>query len=297
MEAPVAPRYISPMTCVRHLISVACVALVLAGPAVAAAPAVGANLQAAPVSSAQIGADYRLIPGDQISIEVFGNNDLATKVNVAEDGTVHIPLAGAVAVGGLSPAEAARSIENALKAGQFLVNPQVTVIVVQSSSSRVSVLGEVAAPGRYPIEPNSTVFDLIALAGGITAKGSDVIYIIRKDASGVPQRFPVNFHRIVASNGASSAATVALQSGDSIEVPKATFFATGQVAQPGEYRIEGDMMLFEALARAGGVTPLGSASRVEVRRRGPDNKVTTVKVDKHLRIEPGDVIIVKERIF
>jgi polysaccharide biosynthesis/export protein len=296
MKAPVATRYIAQMTCVQRLISVACVAVVLAVPA-AAAEAVGANLQIAPAPSAQIGADYRLMPGDQISIQVFGNDDLATKVNVAEDGTAHMPLAGAVAVGGLSPTEAARSIENALKAGHFLVNPQVTVIVVQSSSSRVSVLGEVAMPGRYPIEPNSTVFDLIALAGGITAKGSEIIYLIRKDAAGVPQRLPVDLHRIVASKDASLAATMALRSGDSIEVPKATFFITGQVAQPGEYRIEGDMMLFEAIARAGGVTPLGSNSRVEVRRRGPNDQIVEVKINKNLRIEPGDVIRVKERLF
>jgi polysaccharide export outer membrane protein len=293
MEAPLARRYTAPMMCIQRLLFASCVLLVFAG------SAAGATLQGQGVRapSEQIGADYRLMPGDQISIEVFGNDDLATTVNVGRDGTARMPLAGSVPVSGLSPSDAARSIEKALTDGQFLLNPQVTVNVIQSSSLLVSVLGEVAKPGRYPIEPNSTVLDVIALAGGINEKGSNEIYIIHKNASGVPQREPVDLLRMVDSEGANSPATLVIQSGDSIEVPKATFFITGQVTRPGEYRVDRDMILFEALARAGGVTPMGSASRVEVQRRGPNDEIIKVKVDKTLRIKSGDVILVKERLF
>ena len=293
MEAPLARRYTVAMMCIQRLLFASCVLLVLAG------SAAGATLQGlgARPPSEQIGVNYQLMPGDQISIEVFGNDDLATTVTVGRDGTARIPLAGSVPLSGLSPSDAARSIEKALTDGQFLLNPQVTVNVVQSSGLRVSVLGEVARPGRYPIEPNSTVLDVIALAGGITEKGSNDIYIIRKNASGVPQREPVDLLRMVDSEGANSSATFVIQSGDSIEVPKATFFITGQVTRPGEYRVDHDMILFEALARAGGVTPMGSVSRVEVQRRGPNDEIIKVKVDKSLRIKPGDVIVVKERLF
>lgn len=291
MEAPGFQRYIDVMRFVQRLITAACAALVLAGNAVAAEPSAVVMAPGALPPLQPIG------PGDQLKIEVFGNPDLATTTNVTDDGSVRMPLAGAVSIGGQSPAEAARRIEAALKTGQFLVSPQVTVTVLQSLSQRVSVLGEVASPGRYPIDSNSTVVDLIALAGGITAKGSDVIYILRADSTGVLQRLPVDMRRIVASQDASTAAIQTLRGGDSIIVPKGTFFITGQVASPGEYRIEGDMILFEAIARAGGVTPLGSASRVEVRRRGPDDKVVEVKSSKNMRILPGDVIKVKERLF
>lgn len=279
------------MTRFGRLICNAGAVLLLTGCAVFAAEAVGAAPTAVPPPMLLVG------PGDQIRIDVFGNPDLTTIVNVADDGSIHMPLAGAVTVGGESPAEAARRIETALKAGQFLVNPQVTVTVVQSLSQRVSVLGEVTNPGRYAIESNSTVFDLIAVAGGITQKGSDRVYVLRADASGTLQRFPVDLRRVVASQDVSSAAIQTLRGGDSIIVPKGTFLISGQVMIPGEYRVEGDMLLFEAIARAGGVTPLGSASRVEIRRRGPDDKVIEVKADKNLRVEPGDVIRVKERLF
>lgn len=286
MKAPFAWRYTAPMTRIQRLLSASCVLfLVLAGPAATAAEPV------VPPPLVQLG------PGDELKIDVFGNPDLTTTTSVSDDGTIRVPLAGAVAVGGQSVAEAARRIETALKAGQFLVDPQVTVSLVQSLSQRVSVFGEVRNPGNYPIKSNSTVFDLIALAGGMSDKGSDVIYIQRADASGALQRLPVDMRRIDALPDASSSATQALQSGDTIIVPKGTFLITGQVVKPGEYRIEGDMMLFEAIAHAGGVTPMGSTSRVEVRRRGPDGQVVEVKNKKNLRVQPGDVINVKERLF
>jgi polysaccharide biosynthesis/export protein len=291
MEAPITPRYIRPMIWIQRLMCAACAAWALACHAVVAAETVGAVSPVATPPVLQIG------PGDQVKIDVFGNPDLMTTSNVTDDGSIRMPLAGTVAVGGQSPAEAARRIESALKSGQFLVNPQVTVTVVQSLSQRVSVLGEVTSPGRYPINSNSTVLDLIAVAGGVTAKGSDRIYVLRADASGALQRLPVDLRRVVASQDASLGAIQTLRGGDSILVPKGTFFISGQVTTPGEYRIEGDMMLFEAIARAGGVTPLGSASRVEVRRRAPGDKVIEVKANKNLRIEPGDVIKVKERLF
>lgn len=285
MVAPLAQRYTASMKCLKRLLFASCMLLVFAGPAFAATEAV------VPSPLIQLG------PGDQVKIEVFGNPDLTTTTNVTDDGAIHMPLAGAVAVGGQSPAEAARRIEIALKTGQFLVNPQVTVNLVQSLSQRISVLGEVKNPGSYPIQSKSTIFDLIALAGGLSDKGSDVVYILRTDESGVLQRLSVDMRRIGASPDASSSATTTLRGGDTIVVPKGTFFVTGEVVKPGEYLIEGEMLLFEAIARAGGVTPLGSTSRVDVRRRGPNGEAIAVKSNKNLRIQPGDVINVKERLF
>jgi polysaccharide export outer membrane protein len=162
----------------------------------------------------------------------------------------------------------------------------------------VSVYGEVRAAGSYVIESGSTVLDVIARAGGISDKGSDVVYLVRADEAGVQHRTRVDTRRIMMDlGGASSAPIQTLRGGDSIVVPKSTFLINGQVAAPGEYRIESDMVLFQALARAGGVTRMGSASRVEIRRRGPDDKFVDIKGKKETRIEPGDIITVKERLF
>jgi polysaccharide export outer membrane protein len=284
MEAPFARRYTLAMTCTQRLISAFCVLLALAGPAVAA-------VEGGVPPLVQLG------PGDQIKIDVFGNADLATTTNVSDDGSIRMPLAGVVAVGGQSLVEAARRIETALKVGQYLNDPQVTVTLVQSISQRVLVFGEVKNPGSYPIKSSSTVFDAIALAGGISDKGSDVVYIQRTDETGAMHQTPVDMHQVSLGLNANLSAVQTLHGGDTILVPKGTFFIGGQIVKPGEYRIEGDMMLYEAIARAGGVTPMGSTSRVEIRRRGPDGQVVEVKNKKNLRIQPGDVIDVKERLF
>ncbi len=105
-------------------------------------------------------------PGDSIAIQVYGQPDMSATVGVADDGTVTVPLAGQVKVDGLSPSEAARRIEKALSDGKFLITPQVIVTVAVSRSQRVSVLGEVGTPGRYTLEPNTSIFDLLAQAGG-----------------------------------------------------------------------------------------------------------------------------------
>lgn len=284
----------------QRLILAGCLATAVANlamaaePAAVVAPRAGSGIQAssAPAPSVLIGT------GDQVSIDVFGNPDLSTITSVSEDGTIRMPLAGTVTVAGQSTIEAARRIEAALIAGEYLVNPQVTVGVVASVSQRVSVLGEVANQGRYPIDSKTTVFDLIALAGGIGERGSHIVEILRPDGNGGIQRIPVDLNAFVASPTPNLSAIPTLKVGDQIYVPRGTYFIEGQIVAHGEYRLEGELTLQEAIARAGGVTPLGSASRVEVRRRGPDGRITEVKkVNKNLVIQAGDMIRVKERIF
>jgi polysaccharide export outer membrane protein len=238
--------------------------------------------------------------GDQIRVEVFDSTDLNSTTTVTADGTIRLPLVGAVMVKDLSPTEADEVIERAYKEGEFLVDPHITVTVVQSSSQRVPVTGEVRSQGRYALESNTTVLDLIAMAGGITDKASDIVYIVRPTESG-SQRLPVDLRAFTSVRDSNAPPVEAPRSGDSIVVPRATFFINGEVSQPGEYRVEGDMVLFMAVARAGNLTPMGSASRIVIRRRGADGKFVDIKADlkdkKHTRIEPGDVITVKERFW
>jgi polysaccharide export outer membrane protein len=189
-------------------------------------------------------------------------------------------------------------VETALKKGQFLVDPHVTFTVLLSRSQRVSVLGEVRSPGRYPMESNTTVLDLIAQAGGATEKGADVIYILRPDSSGVLQRFPVNLKSAVDSQDSSPAILQTLHGGDSIYVPVAQqFYITGEVHAPAMYRLETGTTLVQAIARAGGVTERGSTSRVQIKRRGPKGDYIVISGRSGEKILPDDVITVKERIF
>jgi polysaccharide export outer membrane protein len=259
-------------------------------------------IAAAAAPAGSLAADVRPIlqlgPGDQVKLEVFGRPEMDTTTYISDDGSIRVPLAGVVAIGGLSPGAAGQKVEAALKRGQFLVDPHVTFTVLQSRSQRVSVLGEVHNPGRYPVESNTTVLDLLAQAGGATEKGADVIYILRPGPNGNLQRQPVNLKGVTDSKDAAPAVLQTVQGGDSIFVPAAEqFYIAGEVHSPAMYRLESGMTLVQAIARAGGVTDRGSASRVQIKRRSPKGDYIVISGKPGEKIQPDDVITVKERIF
>ena len=238
----------------------------------------------------------QLGPGDSVSIQVYGQPDMTTTVYVSDDGSIPVPLAGPVQVGGLSPAQASGQIERALRDGKFLVDPHVTLTVTQSRSQRVSVLGQVGTPGRYPVESNTSIFDLLAQAGGVTANGSDVVYLLRQDKDGKEIRYPIDLKGLANSNGAIPTQT--LRGGDSVFVPKAEQFSIyGEVTTPGRYRVEPGMTVIEAIAKAGGITQRGSQRRVEIKRKQSNGSYNNVKARFGDLVQPDDVIHVKESIF
>lgn len=238
----------------------------------------------------------QLGPGDGLSFRVYGQPDMDSTVVVAEDGTIPVPLAGPVKVSGLSPAEAAKQVEKALRNGGFLRKPIVTLTVTDARSQRVSVLGEVGTPGRYSIDSRTTIFDLLAEAGGIKETGSDTIYVLRTAPDGSTERFAVETKRLVSDPGSKS--VVLLRAGDSVYVPRAEqFFVYGEVNAPNNYRFEPGMTVLEAIARAGGLTPRGSDRRVEIRRQNAQGTYSTRTGRLADRVLANDVIRVKERIF
>jgi polysaccharide biosynthesis/export protein len=234
--------------------------------------------------------------GDTITIAVYDQPDMTATVYVSDDGTVPVALAGAVHVAGLSPAGAAQAIEKALRDGHFFKKPHVTITVVQSRSQRVSVLGEVGSPGRYPIDSKTTIFDLLAQAGGAKDTAATTIYLLRTGKDGNTARYPIDL-RVMADNS-KSIANQSLQGSDSIFVPKAEeFYIYGEVSQPNKYRLEPGMTIVQAIIRAGGITARGSRNRVEVKRKGPNGEDVLSKGKLDEVIQPNDVIRVKESIF
>jgi polysaccharide biosynthesis/export protein len=234
--------------------------------------------------------------GDTVSIKVFGQPDMDGNQYVADDGTLHLPLVGAIQVAGLSPAQVSLKIETALKKGAFLINPHVTVTLVQSVSQLVSVLGEVTRPGRYQVSGNTTIFDLLAEAGGATATSADVIFLIRSDANGKQSRYPINLKG--RDDSTSVLLTQQFKGGDSVLVPRADqFYIYGEVQQPNEYRLESGMTVIQAIARAGGLTVRGSDRRVEIKRKGSNGREVTIRAKQSDSVQASDVIHVKESIF
>ncbi len=234
--------------------------------------------------------------GDAVGLTVFGRPELAVTTTVADDGSISVPLLGSVQVAGLSPVKAGQRVSTAYRQGGFLLDPQVTLSLAQSRGTQVSVLGAVKTPGRYVIEPRTTVLDALAQAGGISENGAGTVVLLRPDKTGKVMRYGIELKGLM--QGRTPVPTLTLRGGDSLFVPPAEqFYIYGEVKAPNMYRLEPGMTVVHALSRGGGITPRGSSSRIEIRRRKPDGSYVTSSADLGDVLQADDVVRVKERIF
>ena len=243
-------------------------------------------------------AEYRLGPGDGIRISVFQNPNLSLETRVGEDGGISYPLIGRVTVGGGTLAAAEQTIAKALEAGNYLREPQVTVLLLQTRSSQVSVLGLVNRAGRFPLDAAATrVSEMIAIAGGIAPAGGDLA-ILTGEREGKPFRKEIDIAAMFLQKGHADDITVV--GGDVIYVHRAPmFYVYGEVNRPGSYRLERGMTLRQALAQAGGPTQRGTERSLRLHRRAsPGAEQQLIKNPKLDDLaQPEDVLHVGESIF
>ena len=177
---------------------------------------------AAPVLRAQqASSNYLLAPNDMISVTVFQEDDLATRVRVGNDGTISVPLIGSVRVAGKSVDEAAQLIRARLAKG-FLVNPQVNVGVIEFAKRLVTVLGQVQKGGTFEF-PNQGPLDLlqaIGLAGGYSKIANPAKIIVKRRVNGKEVVMQVN-GKALAGNTAVERFEVL--PGDTITVAESIF--------------------------------------------------------------------------
>lgn len=257
--------------------------------------------QAQPAAASDPPAHQPLLPlgpGDEVTVHVFGQPNMDGTMYIADDGTVRVPLAGPVHVAGLSPTGAAHAVEAALRKKQILVSPHVTFTILKSTSQQVSVLGEVRNPGTFPVQSNSTLLELLAQAGGETEQGSDTVFVLRPNPDGAMRRLAVNLQGLAEAGTTPEAAEFTMKGGDQVYVPRAAqVFVTGEVRTPGRFRIDPGMTVLEALAHAGGVTNMGSTRRISIRRRESNGRYRELSARLTDKVQPNDVITVRERIF
>jgi polysaccharide biosynthesis/export protein len=257
----------------------------------------GTRLAQAQAPAGGLGPMETLGPGDLVQIVVYGQADLGEAVTVSEKGTVHVGLVGDVKVAGLSPAEASTQIEKAFRDGSFLNDPHVTITVTKSRSDLVTVTGAVKTAGRYPVDTRTTVLDLLALAGGVDEeKAGNVADLVRTNADGTVTHYTVNIRGDFSDPAESTYQS--LQGGDRLIVPDAAhYLVDGEVKSTGKFRIDPGMTVRQAIARAGGVTALGSMHRIDITRVDPQGKQVTRHAQLDEPVQPNDVLHVKESIF
>src|SRR3984893_14599079 len=137
------------------------------------------------VASATPGnAGYMVGPQDVLDITVFKAPDLSKTVQVAEVGTINLPLVGKVGAAGKTAADLERDLEAKLGA-KYLKSPQVTVFVKEYNSQRITVEGAVKKPGVYPIHGRNLLLESIAMAEGLDRETASSRVVVFRTTNGV----------------------------------------------------------------------------------------------------------------
>jgi len=135
-------------------------------------------------SSTPGSAGYLVGPQDVLDITVFKAPDLSKILQVAEDGTINLPLTGQLMAAGKSPAQLEREIQTRLNA-RYMKAPQVTVFVKEYNSQRVTVEGAVKTPGVFPLRGHETLMQVIAKGGGTDRPVASSNVVIFRTTDGV----------------------------------------------------------------------------------------------------------------
>jgi len=262
-------------------------------PAGAAATAVPAPAAAPAAGQAP---EYRLGGGDVLRITVYQNPDLTLETRVTEAGIVSYPLLGNLRLGGQTVTAAEKQIADGLRNGNFVKQPQVSIVVTQVRGNQASVLGMVNRPGRYPIEvAGMRLSDLLATAGGTAVGGADTL-VITGLREGRPFRTEIDLPTLFADSNRSK--DILIQNGDTVWVDRQPqVYIYGEVQRPGPLRLERGMTLMQALAAGGGLTQRGTERGIKVHRRSGEGQVQVLQPAMQERMRDGDVVFVRESLF
>lgn len=235
--------------------------------------------------------------GDLLRISVFGVKDFDVDARVSSRGSVSLPLIGDVQLAGLTPDEAEAVVARRLAAGDFILEPQVSVFVKEYATQGVSVLGEVEKPGIYPLLGSHGLVDVLSMAGGATQKSGPIVTITHR---GRPNdAVTVN----LADVGKSADANAEVLPGDTVFVSKAGIvYVVGDVKNPSGIVIENtsDMTVLKAIAIAGGTNPTAAINNAKLIRKTPGgHEESSIPLKKifaakatDLKLQPEDIVFV-----
>jgi polysaccharide biosynthesis/export protein len=180
------------------------------------APSAMPDPNRAAIESSTPAGDYRIGPEDILHIIVWKNDAMSRVVLVRPDGFISLPLLNDVQAAGLTPIQLRDVLNRRL--AEYMPSPEVSVIVNDVRSFKVSVIGEVIRPGRYDLKSATTALDVLAAAGGFNPFANRTrIVVLRPNGGGPMKRIPFNYNKVVSSGGEQE--NIYLQPGDIVLVP------------------------------------------------------------------------------
>ena len=240
--------------------------------------------------------NYRLGPGDEVIIDIWGTNQATIRDNVSPDGSITIPDLGLIYLNGMTIAEANQYLRkelNKIYAGlDNEQNPssQIKVTLGNSRTIQVNVMGEVFLPGTYALSSFSTVFHALYRAGGVSDIGSlRNIQVVR----GGQKIATVDVYDFIMKGKIND--DIRLQEGDVIIVPpyEALVSIEGNVKRPMKYEMKNNESVATLLKYAGGFS--GDAytrSLRMIRQNGKEYQIYTIDdIDYSVfQVKDGDAL-------
>ncbi|MFT0751368.1 SLBB domain-containing protein [Synechococcus sp. RC10A2] len=244
-------------------------------------------------------ADYTLDTGDVIAVVVLRHEQFSGEYTVPPDGNVVFPGVGSLQVRGQTLQGLADTLRERL--GQRLRNPEVFVSLKQARPQLVFVEGQLNRPGAHPIQPGWRVADAVAAAEGLKILPERTVATLIRGEQTMPIDLPAILHR------GDQRTNYLLQPGDLLSVqqkPAIRVAILGEVKRPGNYDLDADSRVIQAIAQAEGVTEFAALKRAFIDRRGEiipfDLYRASVQGDTSVRNNPplqdGDVIVVPQNL-
>jgi len=161
------------------------------------------------------GDQYVIGPEDILYIHVWKEEALTRTIPVRMDGKISLPLVQEIKAAGLTPLQLKEVVTRKLK--EFIENPIVSVTVVEVNSYKVYVIGQVRNPGVHRLRSETTVTQIIVIAGGFTEWANQKKILVVRKEDGREKRIKVNYKKIMG--GSDTGSDVILKAGDTIIIP------------------------------------------------------------------------------
>ena len=243
-----------------------------------------------PLEHNAVSSEYRIAPGDELQIAVWGQFNFTRRFIVDRTGRILIPDAGPVSVSGMNYSQAADIVKASLS--HFYKNFDVSVTLARLHSVQIFVVGDARRPGSYNVSSLSTLVNAIFASGGPSSRGSMRSIELKRGNQTIRQ---FDLYRLLLHGDKSQDAP--LSPGDVILFPSAgaRIAVAGSVEHPGIYEITPHTTLKDALGLADGLSPLASLKQVVLERISSSSRLqvrrlSTNSEDLQTELQNGDII-------
>jgi polysaccharide export outer membrane protein len=228
----------------------------------------------APVTNVPVPSSYIVGPGDELDVQLYGNQNRSLRLVVARDGHINLPDLGPINVGGQTFAQVKSEIEARVQ--RQMIGVHASVSMGDTRSIRVFVVGEAKYPGSYTVSGLATITSAIYAAGGARVGGS--LRNIQLKRNGALVRELDLYDLLIRGDTTDDAK---LLQGDAITIPAVgpTVGIDGEVRRPAIYEIKNESTLADLLNLAGGLTPEADRSNAMLTRIDANQHRIVVPVD------------------